>query len=455
MSEPPTIALITNDAIGEKMAGPGIRYWEFARVLSESFRVKLIVPPYVRMDAPPSSRPGEAEVYACENADTLAALVADCDVLVTLGIVLAFYPFLTRLEKILVVDIYDPFLLAGLQREADTDLLRQIGAYEKYREALDVQLRVGDFFLCASERQRDYWLGMLSSVGRINPYTYAQDPTFEKLIAVVPFGLPREQPLHLRPVLKGVYKSIAPVDKVLLWGGGVWDWLDAPMLVRAMPLILAHRDDVKVFFMGTRRPNASAAQTSALDDLVALSQDLGLYDRFVFFNDWVDYDQRQNYLLEADLGISLHLDHAETRFAFRTRLLDYLWAGLPMVCTAGDVLGESLAVQGVASLVAPGDVEGLAQAILSLLAISDLRAQNEARVKALAEHYRWDRVVQPLVNFCAAPHFAADRAYVQQQLAVGQPSKPWWSKVGRAIRSGGPRELWRQVCDYFHWRRQQ
>ncbi|MGC9396706.1 MAG: glycosyltransferase [Anaerolineae bacterium] len=454
MRETPTIALITNDAIGEKMAGPGIRYWEFARVLSSAFRVKLIVPPYVRMESPPSGKPGEAEVYVCENVDAFTALLVDCDVLVTLGIVLAFYPFLTQLEKVLIVDIYDPFLLAGLQREAGTDLLRKIAAYEKYREALEIQLRAGDFFLCASERQRDYWLGMLSAVGRINPYTYAQDPTFEKLIAVVPFGLPREQPQHLHPVLKGVYKSIAPADKVLLWGGGVWDWLDAPALVRAMPLILAQRDDVKVFFMGTRRPNASAAQTSALDDLVALSQDLGLYDRFVFFNDWVDYEQRQNYLLEADLGISLHLNHAETRFAFRTRLLDYLWAGLPVVCTAGDVLGESLAAQGVASLVAPGDEEGLAQTILSLLAIPDLRAQNEARGKALAEHYCWDVVAQPLVDFCTAPRFAADRAYVQQQLAVGQRSKPW-SKVQRAMQSGGPRELWRQVCAYLHWRRQQ
>jgi len=456
MHTPPTIALITNDAIGEKMAGPGIRYWEFARVLSETFPVKLIVPPYVRMDAPPTARPGKAEVHICKDAAALAALVADCDVLVTLGIVLAFYPFLTRLKKMLVVDIYDPFLLAGLQREARADFPRQIDAYEKYREALDVQLRAGDFFLCASERQRDYWLGMLSAVGRINPYTYAQDPTFEKLITVVPFGLPQAQPQHLQPVLKGVHSAIAPTDKVLLWGGGVWDWLDAPALVRAMPLILAQRDDVKVFFMGTRRPNASAAQTSAVDDLMALSRDLGLYERFVFFNDWVDYEARQNYLLEADLGISLHLNHAETRFAFRTRLLDYLWAGLPTVCTAGDVLGESLAAHGVAVLVAPGDVEGLAQTTLSLLAISDLRAQNQVRFEALIERYRWDVVARPLVDFCAAPYFAADRVNGDPRWQAGaRQAKPWWSKAQQAVKSGGLRELWRQVRAYLLWKRQQ
>ncbi len=452
-----TIALITNDAIGEKMAGPGIRYWEFARVLSETFPVKLIVPPYVRMDAPLVGQPGRAEVYVCKDTDTLSAQIADCDVVITLGIVLAFYPFLTHLDKILVVDIYDPFLLAGLQREANADLLRQMHAYEKYQEALEVQLRIGDFFLCASERQRDYWLGMLSAVGRINPHTYAQDPTFEKLITVVPFGLPREQPQHLQPVLKGVHQSIAPDDKVLLWGGGVWDWLDAPTLVRAMPLVLAQREDVKVFFMGTRRPNASSAQTSAVDDLVTLSRDLGLYDRFVFFNDWVTYEARQNYLLEADVGISLHLSHAETRFAFRTRLLDYLWAGLPMVCTVGDVLGESLAAQGVASLVAPGDVEGLAQTLLSLLSTPDLRARHKAYFETLARQYHWDVVSRPLVEFCAEPYFAADRVNGERRflLSDARKTKPWWGKVQQAVRAGGPRELWRQVRAYLQWKRQQ
>ncbi len=50
----------------------------------------------------------------------------------------------------------------------------------------------------------------------------------------------------------------------------------------------------------------------------------------VFFNpDWVAYEDRGDYLLEADAGVSTHFAHIETEFAFRTRILDYLWAGLP------------------------------------------------------------------------------------------------------------------------------
>ena len=57
-------------------------------------------------------------------------------------------------------------------------------------------------------------------------------------------------------------------------------------------------------------------------------------DHTVFFNDgWVPYAERGAWLAEADIGVSAHFDDIETRFAFRTRLLDYLWAGLPIVTT--------------------------------------------------------------------------------------------------------------------------
>ncbi len=79
------------------------------------------------------------------------------------------------------------------------------------------------------------------------------------------------------------------------------------------------------------------------------SEELGVLNRNVFFNDWVPYGERQNYLLEADVGVSLHLDHVETRFSFRTRVLDYIWVGLPMVLSAGDALSDLVARQELGS----------------------------------------------------------------------------------------------------------
>lgn len=451
----PTIALIPNDVVGERMAGPGIRYWEFARVLGRRFRVKLIVPPFVPMDAEPATEGLPASLHVCTRARDLRALAENCDVIITRGVVLTAYPFLIELGKPLVLDMYNPFLLEGIQREAEADLLKKLTAYENDLEALRIQLCAGDFFLCADERQRDYWLGMLSAMGRVNPYNHGQDPTLRRLIDVVPFGLPEEPPQHTRPVLKGVYKTIADDDKVILWGGGIWNWLDAPTLIGAMPLVLQQRDDVKLFFMGAQRPNPDMARMRAADLAIALSKTLGLHERAIFFNDWVPYEERQNYLLEADLGVSLHLDHIETRFAFRTRLLDYIWAGLPILSTGGDVLSDALAAQGLAYLVAPGDVDGVARAILILLANPTLRAESAPRFRQMATRYRWEAVTRPLVKFCAAPYLAPDRAYLRQrQLSAEQRSsgRRLLSKGWRALRLGGISGLLRQTGEYLRWR---
>jgi hypothetical protein len=93
-----------------------------------------------------------------------------------------------------------------------------------------------------------------------------------------------------------------------------------------------------LFFMGARHPNPQESERKGLRETIALSRELGLDGRAVFFNDWVPYAERENYLLEADVGVSLHRDHLETHFAFRTRFLDCLWAGLPIITTRGDVI---------------------------------------------------------------------------------------------------------------------
>ena len=91
------------------------------------------------------------------------------------------------------------------------------------------------------------------------------------------------------------------------------------------------RPDVKAVFLGMRHPNPAIGTMEMAERACGAARELGLEGRSVFFVDWVPYDERQNYLLEADVGVSLHQPGVEAQFAYRTRVLDYLWAGLPMV----------------------------------------------------------------------------------------------------------------------------
>jgi glycosyltransferase involved in cell wall biosynthesis len=128
----------------------------------------------------------------------------------------------------------------------------------------------------------------------------------------------------------------------------------------------------------------------------------------VFFGDeWVPYDDRAAYLLDADVGVSLHRHTVESTFAFRTRILDYVWAGLPIVASAGDTWANLVRDRDLGEVVDPGDVGGARRALASLTDPARRTACADA-VRALAAEFRWDKVVGPLAEFCRHPQRAPD-----------------------------------------------
>jgi hypothetical protein len=171
----------------------------------------------------------------------------------------------------------------------------------------------------------------------------------------------------------------------------------------------ALRDDVprlKLCFFAGARPNAGGSpfRTRTYAQTYDLAAQLGVLDSTVLFLDtWVPYAERGRYLREADIGVSAHQVGIETRMSFRTRLLDYLWARLPVVCTAGDSLGTEIAAHGGGSLVAPDDLDGWISALRRAAIDAAWRAACREQLEHLAHQYTWASVAQPLAQFCAAP----------------------------------------------------
>ena len=157
-------------------------------------------------------------------------------------------------------------------------------------------------------------------------------------------------------------------SKIILWGGGVYNWFDPISLIHAVDRLRHRLPEVRLFFLGMKHPNPHVPEMRMAVRTKQLADDLGLTDTHVFFNEgWVEYEDRQNYLLEADLGVSTHLDHVETEFSFRTRILDYLWAGLPVVATGGDSFAEIIKERGIGSTVPAEDVDALEAALFAVL----------------------------------------------------------------------------------------
>ena len=150
-----------------------------------------------------------------------------------------------------------------------------------------------------------------------------------------------------------------------------------------------------------KHPNPDVPEMQIAWQTRQLADELGLTGTHVFFNEgWVDYDDRQNYLLDADAGVSTHFQHVETAFSFRTRILDYLWAGLPIVSSGGDTFGELVAARGPRRAGRPSsDVDGLAAALERVLYDEEFAgcAGPTSRGSATASPGR--NALEPLVRF--------------------------------------------------------
>lgn len=409
------ILIATGDTLAPQMAGPAIRAWQIAIALCREHDVELVTTIECRDISHPDFRVRKVTDHE------LNQLIAWSDVTIFQGYLMNQHPALRYTNKIVVADIYDPFHLEQLEQARDAGEAGRRLIVRAATEVLNEQLTRGDLFMCASRKQRDFWLGQLAAVGRVNPVTYDADESMDDLVKVVPFGVSDDPPQHTRPVLKGVVPGIGPDDKVILWGGGIYNWFDPLTLLRAVDKLRARVPEVRLFFLGLKHPNPNVPEMRMAVETRRLSDQLGLTDVNVFFNEgWVAYDDRQNFLLEADIGVSTHLDHVETEFSFRTRILDYLWASLPVVATGGDSFGDIIDTYGVGLTVPPGDVDALEAALFRLLDEPELATACSAASARLADEYRWSKVLEPLIEFCRSPHRAPD--LVDPDMAAAIPS---------------------------------
>ncbi|MEO5534009.1 MAG: glycosyltransferase [Pseudolysinimonas sp.] len=417
------VLILTGDPIGERMAGPAIRVWNTAITLQgDGHEVRVVTTTRAeRPDAP-------FELVAVSPGDDRAFRKHErwAEVVLFQGYGMSQFPSLRRSDRYLVADVYDPMHLEMLEQGRELPRATWDLRVAAARSTLNDQLRRVDFVVCASERQRLFYLGHLAALGRINPATYADDPDLRGLLDLMPFGL---DPVDPAPgsALRGVVTGFDDGAKILIWGGGVYSWFDPLSLIRAVVKLSAERDDIRLFFLGTRHPGVD--EMGIVRESFDLARELGVEGTKVVFNDtWVPYADRAGYLLDADAGVSTHHIHLETTFAFRTRILDYLWAGLPMVVTDGDGFADLVREEGLGVVVPGDDVTALAAAITEVL--DPVRAavyrKNVARVR---ERFTWPIVLEPLRAFVADPHHAVDYAGDRDAMGAGS---------GRGRRMSGP-----------------
>ena len=354
------VVVRTPDVVGKRMAGPGIRAWQIARALSRHFSTSLVGRPEGQLpDAFPIIATGsDAERDVLRDADVLIGQPAR-----------GFRR--RRREQRVIYDLFDPLVLELRELYGSSPSMRQRVHLFTEWSRLTYALRNGDALMIAAPQQRDFYGSLRSS----------DAPWVE-----VPFGI---DPVETRVCAK-------PQDAVVVWGGGLWEWLDPATAVDAVLRLNQRGIRARLLFLGRGRPNPTVFDRRRENRFEALLDRGG---PFVSCNDeWVPYDQRLAWLRAGKVAIMLHRPTPEADFAIRTRLFDAIAAAVPVVATERGFAAQLVEEEGLGVVVPAGNVDAVSSAIERLLTDDVFHTCCVRNLQRIQPSFAWERVTRPLVD---------------------------------------------------------
>jgi len=340
------VMLVCPEPLGRSQpAGIGIRFLEMRNVLAaDGHDVTLLSAPV--------------------TPEQLRDVSANADVAVVQGhIANDFFVHARAIPT--VVDLYDPFIVENLHYDDE-----RIFAHD-HATFLNSLLH-GDLFLCASEAQRLFYAGAMLSLGRVNPATFGD---LDDLLRVAPFGV---APPRVR--------SAAQQRSGVLFGG-IYDWYDAVLAIEAVKL-------AGLTLTFTRHPNPDITPQGELARAMQYVKDNRI--DFVEFVPWVPYDDRGAFYDRFGAALMTFPQSLETDLSMRTRVYDYLWAGLPIVSSSAP--GTDAIVEKYGAVVRGDDPGDYAKALVRV-------TRTPIDTTAFVEEHQWPRTLAPLVEFCREPRF--------------------------------------------------
>jgi glycosyltransferase involved in cell wall biosynthesis len=355
------ILVLTDDLVGPEMAGSALRAWELARVLLGAGH-EVVLSAASGSAHPEGHGPPVVDRPPWSWSDVVLAPPWCLPPRAFLG------------QHLLVVDGVTP-LLAELDACPTTPEIIRRRRTASARMPLVISR--ADGVLIASEEQALWWSNRL---GKRTDVPLIQ----------VPFGIPETDPSGDVDPIEGVPAGWS----VVLWWGGVWPWLDLETLLAARARLGSAK--VSVVVPTAKRPGGGVTMTTR--DLEAAAARHGLRGPAVVpLECWVPYADRDRILNRSAVLAVLHHPGPETELSFRTRVLDGVWAAVPLLLSEGGAAARTANAEGWGAVVPPGDAK-LAAAALDLLLGDRSQDRCRALLATARDRWRWSAVAQPLVK---------------------------------------------------------
>jgi glycosyltransferase involved in cell wall biosynthesis len=300
---------------------------------------------------------------------------------------------------------------------ADDRYLAHFWNYE--RQALER----ADKFSAVSERQQWSVVGELGIWGRLNQWTSGYQ--FVTTIPIASEDSPFTATGHF---MRGVR---VPEDAFLiLYSGGYNTWTDVDTLFAALERVMQANPKAHFVSTGGVIYGHDDFTYRRFERLIAESAQRERYH----LCGWIDSQALINLYLESDVAVNSDRFAYETMLGSRTRILDWLRAGLPCVSSDLTELAQSVAAYGAGFTYPPGDAEALAACLLACAEPERNAQMRQQARRLLTERYTYQATSAELLAWAAAPRRAPD---------VGRPT----IKLVRPYRT-----VWIELEEMLHTR---
>lgn len=414
------VLVISGDVLplpGYPTSGAGLRAWGLGQGLrARGFEVTFAMPAVAwRSEVPPSleHKPLLWDQYTLEDKIHAAQPEA---------VIFCHWPSVqirNRLDVPTVIDFHGPHVLERAFQKLGEPVASALLKIEALRKA--------DYFICAGEKQKSYFLAWLLVSGI--------DVT-RVCIDVVPVCLSPDLP-----------SPTPSADEITFVYGGVYlPWQDPTLGLVAVADVLTKRNTGALRLFGGKHPVIPIEVPPIFQVL-----ERRLHDHLrVHFEGIRPHDELIETYLHSTAAVDLMQHNYERELAFTTRTVEYMWCGLPVIYNDYAELAPLIQEYEAGWVLDPTDRAGVEQVIHDILDHPELaheRGRNAQRL--VRERLTWDRAVEPLATFLQAPQIRATKGTDLPSFVASEVGeKDFWGRWS-SVKKVGPRLLLQAALDHL------
>ncbi|MGA3085868.1 MAG: glycosyltransferase family 4 protein [Thermodesulfobacteriota bacterium] len=280
----------------------------------------------------------------------------------------------------LAIDFHGPDVMEAEQMVKRTEPAARFMVRRNRALAKLKTISEADFFTCAGQRQRYYFMAFLLMAG------VALD---DAEVHYMPVAMSADLPPHEADL---EHRSI-------IFAGGFYPWINPMPALLDLAQCLTKIDNYHLeIFGGSHETNAE--EKREFDAFKAKME----RNTKVTFHGTIPRDQLLAWYRKASVAFEVIPRNPERELAFTTRTVEFMWAGLPVIYNNYAELSDLIRQYQAGWLVAPGNTAELQEVVRLIAEDKDaVRLASENAQRLVRENLTYEKVITPLANFCQNP----------------------------------------------------